>query len=268
MDGDRGRVLPLDVRTPYGRQQLTAGEHGSRRRREVIQQIELEGRHVDDLAIEPHLPGSGVEGESRVLEAAGCIGNRRNPAQDGPHPCRELPWGERLDDVVIGAQLESEQAIHFLAPGREEDDRHVGGLPQLREHRVPVELGQHDIEHDQRGIPLLDQREGGLPIGGLEGLEAISLEIGDDDLPDHRFVIDDQDRRGRFKDTGHDRQRTGVEGLHAAGSPFVRIVRCGVRKSGSLEVREQLPNCLTPKLPNYDTGLRPVSDIPYSPTKG
>ena len=40
----------------------------------------------------------------------------------------ELARRERLDEVVVGAELETGDAVLFLALGGEHDDRHVGGV--------------------------------------------------------------------------------------------------------------------------------------------
>ena len=44
--------------------------------------------------------------------------------QDRPDPRHELARAERLDDVVVGAELEADDAVGLLAAGGEHDDRH------------------------------------------------------------------------------------------------------------------------------------------------
>ena len=65
---------------------------------------------------------------------------------------------ERLDQVVVGTGPEAPDPLLDLTLGGEHDDRDVGGgllLADLRRDLVAVELGQHDVEEDERGSSVL-----------------------------------------------------------------------------------------------------------------
>ncbi len=51
-------------------------------------------------------------------------------AQDRPHAGYQLAGREGLGDVVIGAQLQADEAVGLLDAGGEHDDRHIVFGPQ------------------------------------------------------------------------------------------------------------------------------------------
>ena len=61
------------------------------------------------------------------------------PAQDGPHPRHQLAGRERLDQVVVGAELEAEDAVDLVVAGREEEDGHRAAGADLAADVVAVE---------------------------------------------------------------------------------------------------------------------------------
>ena len=55
------------------------------------------------------------------------------PAQDRADPRDELPRRERLHDVVVGPELETDDAVGVRAPCRQHHDRHVRQQPAARD---------------------------------------------------------------------------------------------------------------------------------------
>jgi len=45
-----------------------------------------------------------------------------HPVKDGFHSENEFPWTERLGDIVIRAEFESDDSINFFRFGREHED--------------------------------------------------------------------------------------------------------------------------------------------------
>src|SRR5437773_448769 len=82
---------------------------------------------------------------------AGAARGLRAPAQDRLHPQDQLPHRERLHDVVLGAELEPEDAIDLFAPRGEHEHRNAARL-RLRLQRatdlVAGEVRQHEVEDD------------------------------------------------------------------------------------------------------------------------
>src|SRR5207247_3329335 len=63
---------------------------------------------------------------------------------------QELIEGERLGQVVVGAEIEAHDLVgHAIARSQDEDGRLHVLAPRLPEHLETVALGQHEIEDDQ-----------------------------------------------------------------------------------------------------------------------
>ena len=73
-----------------------------------------------------------------------------------------------------------------------------------------VELGEHEVEHDQGGFVRLDGIERGGAVGGGHDREAVALEVGPHEPDDLGVVVDDEDRGGRDRRIG----RRSVGGGH------------------------------------------------------
>ena len=71
---------------------------------------------------------------------------------DRAHPRDELARRERLDDVVVGAELETDDAVDLLAARREHDDRNVGRLADLPGEVSAVAVGEHHVEQHEVGL--------------------------------------------------------------------------------------------------------------------
>ena len=112
--------------------------------------------------------------------------------------------GERLDDVVVGAQLEAEHAIELLGPRREEDDRDVAGGADPAKHAEPVRAWQHDVEHDEIRAVVTE------PLDGSRTVELV-----------------DAARRRRYSATTRGTIGSSSTTSTRAGSAMVRTVRPG-----------------------------------------
>ena len=104
---------------------------------------------------------------------------------------------ERLDEVVVGAGLETADLLLHLALGGEHDDRDVGGLallgPDLRRDLVPVELGQRDVEEDEVRRLGAPQAESLGAVGRDDDLVPLLLERVLQESLDVLVVVDDED---------------------------------------------------------------------------
>ena len=65
-----------------------------------------------------------------------------------------------------------------------------------------VELGEHQVEDDERRPVGLDGVERGRAVGGRDDAEPVALEVGPDEPDDLGVVVDDEDRRGRVAARG------------------------------------------------------------------
>src|SRR6478672_11265003 len=75
---------------------------------------------------------------------------------DGSHACDELANAERFREVVIGAELESGDAVAFRTAGGQHQNRDRSPLriaPKLTADRQAIEIGQIEIENDEVRLP-------------------------------------------------------------------------------------------------------------------
>ena len=114
----------------------------------------------------------------------------------------ELVWRERLGDVVVGAQLETENAVGLLDSGSQHDDLDLVRADPTQD----VETGetwQHDVEHDEIGTKAGQGIGDHIPTIQFVHDVAVSIEVLHDDLAHGWFVIDDQDPCRVSLFTGH-----------------------------------------------------------------
>ena len=90
---------------------------------------------------------------ARARSAAPPSSGRRDPAQHRVDAGDQLGRRERLDDVVVGALAQADEAIGLLAAGGQQDHRDARprSLVQLPHHLDPVDPRQHQVEDDEVG---------------------------------------------------------------------------------------------------------------------
>ena len=155
----------------------------------------------------PHVAGLLVEGEVVVAQLVVAGAGAAGPAQHRLHPLDQLLDRERLGDVVVDAEA---QALDLVGGGvacGQEDDRHPRAgafvLAQAAGHLEAVEVGQHDVEHDQVGPALLDGGQRLATGRGPLDLEAVVAEGEGDQLGDVLLVVDGQHEGLRAARVGH-----------------------------------------------------------------
>jgi len=127
VDVDRP-VEGLEVLAPHQVHEGLAREHPARPLGEGHQQGELVGGEASLRPVQPHGPRVAID-----LEPAEAQGGGRarpvGPAQDRAQPREQLPGLERLRQVVVGAYLEPDHAVHRVAPRGQHEHRGVGEGP-------------------------------------------------------------------------------------------------------------------------------------------
>jgi hypothetical protein len=124
--------------------------------------FDLESRLVDD---EP--------ARVRVRRRRRSAGRRTCAAQYRPHPRDDLARTERLADVIVGAELESQQAIDFVHARRDHDDRNRAERSHFATDTDAVLTGQHQVEQHQRGFVLARLGDGGAAVVDAARREAV-----------------------------------------------------------------------------------------------
>jgi len=174
--------------------QLLPGEHFAWVRCEEEEQVELLAGQPHGLPGKCHLTCPSVDGQlvERDRLRNGLCRHFRT-LEDITDADRQLPRGERLGDIVVGTELESDDAIGGLTASGQHDHGQgtVGADPAAKGE--PVRAGKHHVEHDEVGSTALDDRSCGIPVGRLECVEAVALQVAHDDVAHDRLVVDDED---------------------------------------------------------------------------
>ena len=144
-------------------------------------------RDFERRRIEPQRPDA-----HRMRRRVGIA--RRETPQHGAHARDQLARIERLRQVVVGAQLETDDAIDVGAVRGEHDHRHRQAVAQPAQHLEAAERGQHHVEDHQvermrlLGEPL--ERLGA--VAHQRHLEALAGQVLGEHLAELAVVVDDQ----------------------------------------------------------------------------
>ena len=85
-----------------------------------------------------------ADDQQRLAPHGGGAGPAQQPAQPGD----DLLQAERLGHVVVAARRQPGDAVLDRVLGGQEQHRHLREFaPQPAEHRQPVHVGQHHVEH-------------------------------------------------------------------------------------------------------------------------
>src|SRR5882724_7592447 len=195
---DGAAVDVLGVAPDVG-QELAAGLHPAGALHEQAQEAELGRGERDLLAADAQLVAGDVELDAPHREVGLAVrrgGLRLLPPQDRLHPQDHLARAERLADVVVGPQLQADDAVDLLAAGGQHDDGHPGGravpLQQTGELQA-VHPRQHEVEQDEVRRLAADRLQAAVPpAGGLDG-ETLLLQVVLQDLGDVGLIFDEQD---------------------------------------------------------------------------
>src|SRR2546430_5842359 len=117
-------------------------------------------------------------------------------AQKRAHPAAELANRERLRDVVVGAELETEHLVELVVARGQHDDRHGARGPEPLADLEAVELRQHHVEHDQVDVLALEAFECLLAVTRLQHTKAVAFEGIGEELLNRVLVVDEQNGRG------------------------------------------------------------------------
>ena len=167
---------------------------------EEAQQLELGGRQLYRRAAALDLVAVLVEAQVADAQDRLDIAGVRGPgaAHEAAEARDDLFEAERLGDVVVAAGREARDAIaHGILRRQEQHGHVVAGLPEALQHRHPVEVGHHDVEHQgvrselPRGLERLEAGTGGADLPALHA-ERHRQQVGE-----HLLVIDDEDAQGR-----------------------------------------------------------------------
>ena len=108
---------------------------------------------------------------------------------------RQLEHAKRLGHVIVGAALESEHLVRLVSLRRQQQNRHVlidAALANRSADGHPVDVGQHQIEHDHIKRLLERQRQPLAAVADGFALVAGAPKLLGDELADTALVFDEQ----------------------------------------------------------------------------
>ena len=118
------------------------------------------------------------------------------PPQERANTRAELADRERLGDVVVGAELETDHLVELVVAGGQHDDRDGAPRAQLLAYLEPVQLRQHDVEHDEVDRLVAEACERLLAVGCLHDDVTVALEREGQHLAHCFLVVDEKNCRG------------------------------------------------------------------------
>jgi len=158
-----------------------------------MEEVELLRRQAEPLPVPLDLARARVDGEPVELDALGGAGGRSRASEHRLDARRELTRRERLRHVVVGAELEADDAIGLLSARGEHDHGQVAAGADPSAQREPVGAGKHHVEDDELRRGPLDELAGAVPVRGDERVEPVSLQVANDHVPHDRLVVDHED---------------------------------------------------------------------------
>ena len=147
---------------PHLRQQLALGHDLPATRGEQGEHVELLARELQHPIVQGRRPGALVDHQpthprdrGRQVPPA--------PAQDGADARCHVVGAEGLDDVVVGAAVQSTHHRGVVVLGGDDDQRDVGRRADHRDQGQPVHVRQPQVEQDHLWVLLQDVLESGQP---------------------------------------------------------------------------------------------------------
>ncbi len=195
--GVDGALVALEVVAENLLHELHAGVHAAGVAGEGGEELELGGREVDLLALHHHLVAGDVDDQvPEVQDLDLGLGFHAGAAQQGADAGHELAGRERLDEVVVGAELEADDAVLDLTLGGEHDDGHVGGVADGAANALAGQLGEHEVEDDEVEGVLLELLHGRLAVAHGAHPVTLALQVRLHGVADYLLVLNQQNALG------------------------------------------------------------------------
>ena len=135
----------------------------------------------------------GVRVEHQVADPQRRHAARRPAAQQRPQAREQLLALERLDEVVVGADVEPLDArLERVARGEHQDRHVVAVLAQAARDVDAVEPREPEVEHDQVGQERVRLVERLHAVGGELDVVAVEAQRALQDVGDLLVVLDDE----------------------------------------------------------------------------
>ena len=176
-------------------EQVQTRKHLARPAHEDLQQRELLCREPNLGRTTRDLPRRRVEAEVADFEDGRPLGIA--PADERAQAGEQLRERERLDEVVVGAAVETRDAILDRVPRGQHQHRYPdSGAAQPAAGLEAVQAGQHHVEDDRVVLVRLRHPERVLAVGRHVGGEPLVDETPANQARHPQLVLDDQHAHG------------------------------------------------------------------------
>jgi hypothetical protein len=160
--------------------------------KEERQQVVFGWREFERFALAgDHAP---FEIDFGIGKTDGNVGIRRGTAEDSVDAREKFARTEGFDDIVVGADFEEKDFVHFLADGAEDDQWSLdaGGAELLADLNA-AHAGEAEVDEDQIGFMDESAFEAGLAVGGLQGAKTIALQHKNHSVTKVLVIVDYED---------------------------------------------------------------------------
>ncbi len=177
-------------------QQHRARERDAGVRGQLQQQRELARLEPDVGTVDARLAGRLVDLEPvEAQHQRTAVARQPGPPPDRLDPRDELARRERLGHVVVGADLQPDDAVDLIGPRGQHQDRQLAPLAPQRAHDLEaVDHRQAEVEDQQVG-PGARRAQRGRPVRRLLAAEPLPPQVVHHQLADGRVVLRHHDPR-------------------------------------------------------------------------
>lgn len=160
-------------------------------RAETEQDVELGRRQRDFVAVAKHSTW-GLIYSNRAEHDRRRRGRAFDSSQDDADAGDQLAHAEWFGDVVVGPNGQPDEHVGLVVTRRQHHDGNFGVNPPTDFYAV--EARQHNVEHDDAWLQLIDEIERDQPVGGdgdVEPFAAQAISNGAGDSPiilHHQYV--------------------------------------------------------------------------------
>ena len=130
------------------------------------------------------------------MRSAGAGGMGLEAAQDGADARGQFARIEGLGQVIVGAEFETDDAVHIFAAGGEHQNGDFGFLAEAAQDFEAIDAWEHDVEHYQIDAGLQGFFEAAVAFMGCFHGKAFAMEELAEQRGEFGVVIDQQDVHG------------------------------------------------------------------------
>ena len=182
------------ISSPDFIQELLAAAYAPGSAHQELQQFELRGGNSNLPAVTAHFEPSAVQFQ---LLTGQNLRTGLSLAQMCFNAGNQFSDEEGLYQIIIGADLESNNAIRFIGPGREENDGQGSQLRMPSDGLAdinPIGVRKHDVKHQQVRLGMLKEYQGVFSTFVTDKAVPLFFEVVSEQIVEVYVVFDQRDR--------------------------------------------------------------------------